>query len=109
MDLKEYWTAVRKAGDEIAAGGQRSVFITSLDIPLKPEWRAGIVCEATPYLAGRGIVDRTHRLATSEEIETFKAEQKRREAACAATTAILNRQTRRTVLSRQEIDEVRQS
>lgn len=109
MDLKQYWAAVRKAGDEIAASGQSSVFITSLDVPFKPEWRAGVICEATPELAGRWITDRTHRVSTPEEIAEFKRQQGLREEACKAQTKILNHKSGRTILSRAEIDEVRRA
>jgi hypothetical protein len=109
MDLIQYWRQVRAAGEEIMASGQRSAFITSLDAPFLAEWRPGVVSEASAELAGKCLVDRTHRLATPEEIEAFVAEQKRREEFCAATARILNHKTGRTILSRTEIDEVRKS
>ena len=109
MDLIQYWAQVRAAGNEIIASGQRSAFITSIDVAFRPEWRVGVVSEASAELAGKCIVDRTHRLSTPEEIEQFKSEQRRREAVCAATTQVLNRKSGRTVLTRTEIDEVSKS
>jgi hypothetical protein len=106
MDLKEYWRQVREAGNAIIANGQSSAFITSIEMPFRPEWRVDVVSEASPELAGKCIVDRTHRLSSAEEIENFKSEQRRREAVCAANSQILHRKTGRMVLTRTETDEI---
>ena len=109
MDLKIYWAQVREASNALIADGQTSAFLTSIDVPFRQEWRIGVVSEASAELAGKSLVDRTHRLSTPEEIEQFKSEQRRREATCAATKQILHGKSGRTILSRTEIEEVSKS
>ena len=103
---KDYWRRVKEAGNRLIADGQWAVFLTSIDAPNREDWRAGVVVEAVAELAGKLIVDGTHRLSTPEEIAQFRADQQRREAACAAQTKIFDRRSGRTILSTSEIEGV---
>ena len=79
-----YWSAVGATAHQLRTGllenasdktrVEDSVFITSLDLPLKG-FTPGSVCDMTTEMAARRIVDATHRLALPEEIAGFKAGQ----------------------------------
>jgi hypothetical protein len=69
-----YWQMVRAQENELLKklGKAQSVFITSLDVPLRGII-GGAVKECPPRLAAIGIVEQTHRLATEEEAKQYRA------------------------------------
>ena len=86
-DQREYWAAVRAQERQLEESnpGARCVFIASMgDERNSAVGPAGIIVEATFYNAARHMVDGSHRLATSEEIDAYREDQERRRAALRA-------------------------
>jgi hypothetical protein len=79
MDLAQYWGFVRSEASQISSASPEGfAHITSKEDRLRG-LVGGKVCEATPTVAAKCIIDNTHRLSTAEEIEAFKAERTKRE------------------------------
>ena len=88
MDLRQYWGFVRGKADELSRTSANGVvYITSLEDTLRG-LVGGRVCEASPQIAARCLIDRTHRQATAEEIETCLAERAKREEDCATAGCV---------------------
>jgi len=68
--------------DDTKGGG--AIFITSVDKPLEGI-TGGSISGVTVEIAARRIVEGSHRLATKDEIASFKAAQRARERTCADT------------------------
>lgn len=69
MDMKQFWGSVNNVKAQIGIGVS---YITSLDLPYT-ECIGGVTVEANQSIAAQAIVKGTHRRATPEEIESFKA------------------------------------
>lgn len=89
-----YNAALKVARAKLVAKGYdatSAVFLASTDVdadedgkPTKP----AAICEATGDVASHRMAQKSHRLATDEEIARFHAEQKERERECARTEQI---------------------
>ena len=79
LNIFPYWRAVQKVEATLQPGTTGTVFITSIERPLSPAWRAGVTFETTRRIAAQRIVEQTHRIATAEEIEAYRAAKKQRE------------------------------
>ena len=66
-----YWAMVTQEAKKLA--DRPTVFITSLSNQLKGV-RGGVVKECSPRLAAIGIVEQTHRIATEDEIQRYRAQ-----------------------------------
>lgn len=74
-NIQEYWKEVRKTEADLATKFGGEVHVTSVFNRDKGT-NAGSTCSASPYLAAMGIVNQTHRISTSEEVEGFKELQR---------------------------------
>jgi hypothetical protein len=75
LDIKRHWAAVREAAAQIP---EEFTYVISLDDSTRG-CVGGVVCHVSREVAGRCIVEKTHRLATKEEIAGYlKAEEERR-------------------------------
>jgi hypothetical protein len=98
VNSQAYWRSINLQQAEIEKQHQGgSVWITSLADESRGQI-GGVVCDTSLRLgnekygvAARGIVDRTHRLSTKEEIAQFHEEQRRRSDACAVMQSRIDR------------------
>ena len=72
MDVKYYWKMVSIAEAKARAEHGDEVFVISIEQPLLPEWRAGVVFVVSPRVAAQRLIENTHRIASEEEIRTYK-------------------------------------
>jgi hypothetical protein len=87
-----YW---QRVAQERAAIATPTAFITSVDMPERGV-NAGAVCEVSRENAARRLAERSHRLSTANEIETFHREQAARDRECRLQT---EKQKERSVLA----------
>lgn len=66
--MQEYWAEVRTHRDTIA---DQFVFVASL--PERHGAPGGVLCEVAREDAARLLANRTHRLATAEEVQAYRA------------------------------------
>lgn len=75
-NVKKTAGEVRLAQEALTAKHRNGVVpIISIEHPEMVEHRPGVVMEATPYVAARCIVRRTHKVASAEEHEEYKHQQ----------------------------------
>lgn len=96
MDLKVYYQKLRQTE---AAIGERQVVIASLETP--DGGRAGVLVEAPRAVAARMIVESRARLATAEEVSSFREQQA--EARRVVEEAAAARRIQVTVLSEADL------
>jgi hypothetical protein len=79
-----YWGSVTEREAQLRKDFAREgvVWICSIEDPMHG-LTGGAVCEASFRHAATRLIDRTHRIATAEEIAREEEERRRRSAACA--------------------------
>ncbi len=80
VDLQRYYKRVHEIEAEILATGTKWPLVMSVEDESRG-WKGGTVSEVSTYVAGQMIVAGSHRLATLEEIDAYKAELERRREA----------------------------
>jgi hypothetical protein len=102
LNVSPYWQAVIRI--ETTLPTNETIFITSLEKPLDPQWRSGVVFEADRRNTARRLVETTHRLSTTEEIEQYRTAKKRREQDLAVENQLrAQRETRILSIGRERL------
>lgn len=86
MDQRTYWNQVRKQEADLRKSGKGPYYLVSLDHPEKGITSGRVVGMADPGYAAKLIIDRTHRLATREEIAASQQDLARRTEQLAVET-----------------------
>jgi hypothetical protein len=88
--ISRHWQEIARVKAELAP----EVWIVSIE-NLEKNCTAGAVCLVDAAVAARGIVEKTHRLATDDEVNTYQKEHAQRRA---ASEAAERRRLRSTIL-----------
>ncbi len=75
-NIHQYWRGIAQQREALPPGDE--FFLISMESKDHSRHKAGVVCAVLRELAAKCLNERTHRLATEEEIVAYKADLQRR-------------------------------
>jgi hypothetical protein len=90
MSVQQYWNSVRSLREKLTVSNPEGVYLVTVpgqifDLP------GGVISLCKPEVAAIRLTDRTHELATKEQIEKYQAEQIRTGEVIRATSRFFTR------------------